>query len=94
MDLISREAVENIILQNKATHNTERIESDCVGNFERKYKEEAKMEEDDDIGHKITFLPSAFEGMTNDEVLSAVFPNGMQIFSKEWRNSPYKGVSE
>ena len=50
-------------------------------------------------------LPSAFEGMTNGEIIKALFPNvgivhdlnyllrTMQ-FTDDWWDSPYKGVSE
>lgn len=55
-------------------------------------------------------LPSAFEGMTNGEVIQALFPksvtsieeddwvitniDGCSEFTLEWWNAPYKGVSE
>lgn len=58
----------------------------------------------------INALPSAFEGMTNGEVIQALFPksvtsidedgwvitniDGCSEFTPEWWNAPYKGVSE
>ena len=55
-------------------------------------------------------LPSAFEGMTNGEVMQAVFPNcymgidddewivtnidGRTMFQPEWWNAPYKAERE
>ena len=75
MDLINREAVTDLILGNKAKHCSERIDADSVCNFERMKRIESRMDEDDDIGNKISKLPSAFDGMTNGQVIQVLFPN-------------------
>ena len=75
MKLISLKAVVELILSEKAKHCSERIDADSVCNFERMERIESRMDEDDNIGNKISKLPSAFEGMTNGELIQALFPN-------------------
>ena len=53
---------------------------------------------EEDIQVYVEVAPPAFEGMTNGEVLKAVFPN-ITISTNlktgiDWWNAPYKGVSE
>lgn len=73
MKLISLKAVVELILSNKAKHISERIDADDVCDFERMKRIESRMDEDDDIGNKVSELPSAFEGMTNGELMKAIF---------------------
>lgn len=75
MKLISLKAVVELILSNKAKHFSERIDADDVCDFERMERIASRMDEDDDIGNKVSELPSAFEGKTNGEVIQALFPN-------------------
>ena len=74
MKLISLKAVVELILSNKAKHCSERIDADDVCDFERKKRIESRMDEDDVIGNKVSDLPSAFDGMTNGEVIKMLFP--------------------
>lgn len=104
MNLISLKAVVELILSNKAKHCSERIDADDVCDFERMKRIESRMDEDDDIGNKVFELPSAFDGMTNGEVIKALFPNTPidtrkyaiwvghddMSFTRAWWNAPYK----
>lgn len=109
MKLISLKAVVELILSNKAKHCSERIDADDVCDFEKKKRIESRMDEDDDIGNKVSDLPSAFEGKTNGEVIQTVF--GVMVltvkdgkvwveriffpFDEVWWNAPYKeGANE
>ena len=90
MDLISREEVENKIL------------NFCGFNC---------WEDKSSLMREISSAPSAFEGMTNGEVLIALFggvimdcsaedvlthitKSGDHVYKKAWWDSPYKGASE
>lgn len=59
------------------------------------------------IPQDVDDIPSAFEGMTNGEVIMTIYPNetmfeqteactyyGNMRFDTSWWNAPYKGVSK
>lgn len=90
MDLISREAVENYV-DNMPSELTE---------------DGRRMIRAINVKEFIADCPSAFEGMTNGDVLKAIFPDCIdyhgivevkthldmgKTFRRSWWDSPYKG---
>ena len=99
MDLISRKDVVTTIYERDNRLKRHKIYRDKGGSIDLLC-----------VLPKIRAIPSAFEGMSNGEVMKAVFPNcymgidddewivtnidGRTMFQPEWWNAPYKAERE
>ena len=84
MDLISREAIKKMLSGSIDKYNEELFEMtgtrEDTDNFSRI---NSRLVEDKEISAEVSQLPSAFEGMTNGEVIKAVFPNAEVTLPRE-----------